>query len=145
MRIKDINIKEDATPGATTSGNIAILAGPALKNSRGIAYTGSPSTGSGKKAPTPWMPKQQKPTDNALDGDLLLADKQPNIIRRQIKEGSLYEYGENAIKHCVRIAKALGDDVSHCYPKKPKEDKPKKEDKKQESVPSPKKSDGDSE
>lgn len=62
---------EAATAGATSAGNVATLGmNPALSPGkvRGKkSYTGSPSTGSGTKAPPQPKPKAQKPTDNALN------------------------------------------------------------------------------
>ena len=117
---------EDAMAGATASGNIATVANPHVANPsrKSVAYTGKPGGPSGEGPVAQYVAKKQKPTDNALDGDaLLMSSKQPNILRRQIKEGSLYEYGTKTVERCVKIAQALGDDVSHCYPKKPKEEK----------------------
>ena len=69
MKIREIF--EDATAGATSSGNIATVANPHLSpgSARGKkSYTGSPGK-SGSKAPPQPKPKQQKPTDNALDSN----------------------------------------------------------------------------
>ena len=69
MRLYEIiNIKEQATAGATSSGNIATVVSPhiAIGKARGKkSYIGSPGK-SGTKAPNPPKPKKQKPTDNAL-------------------------------------------------------------------------------
>lgn len=69
MRIQEI--LEAATAGATSSGSIASLGQSphvVLGRSRGKkSYTGSPSTGSGTKAPAQPKPKKQTPKDNALD------------------------------------------------------------------------------
>lgn len=77
MRLKEFEIFEAATSGATTSGNIAVVVNPHVAHNN--------------KKPT----KKWKPTDNALDmkGEegMLLASKDPATIRRQIQEGSLYE------------------------------------------------------
>ncbi len=67
MRLREIF--EDATAGATSSGNIASVANPHISPgaARGKkSYTGTPGH-SGKKAPAQPSPKKQKPTDNALD------------------------------------------------------------------------------
>jgi len=53
MRAKEFMIKETASAGATSAGNIATVVNPAVANSK-------------KK------PKMQKPTDNALDMDVSL-------------------------------------------------------------------------
>ena len=69
MKIREIF--EDATAGATSSGNIATVVSPHLSpgSARGKkSYTGSPGK-SGSKAPPQPKPKQQKPTDNALDSN----------------------------------------------------------------------------
>jgi len=68
MKIHDI-IKEEATAGSTSAGNIASVDSP--HHSPGPArgkksYIGSPGK-SGTKAPPQPKPKAQKPTDNALD------------------------------------------------------------------------------
>ena len=93
MRLKEIYIKEEATAGATASGNIASIANPHVTNlsRKSVAYTGTPGV-SGKGPVKQYIAKKQKPTDNALDGDaLLMSNKEPQMIRRQIQEGSLYE------------------------------------------------------
>ena len=67
MKLKDI--LEQATAGATSSGNIASIANPHLSpgKARGKkSYVGSPGR-SGTKAPLQPKAKKQKPTDNALD------------------------------------------------------------------------------
>ena len=64
-----LKIKEQATAGATSSGNIATVVSPhiAIGKDRGKkSYIGSPGK-SGTKAPKVPRPKKQKPTDNALD------------------------------------------------------------------------------
>ena len=69
MKIREIF--EDATAGATSSGSIATVVSPHLSpgSARGKkSYTGSPGK-SGSKAPPQPKPKQQKPTDNALDSN----------------------------------------------------------------------------
>ena len=69
MKIREIF--EDATAGATSSGNIATVVNPHLSpgSARGKkSYTGSPGK-SGSKAPPQPKPKKQKPTDNALDSN----------------------------------------------------------------------------
>ena len=70
MRLYEIiNIKEQATAGATSSGNIATVVSPhiAIGKARGKkSYIGSPGK-SGTKAPNTPKPKKQKPTDNALN------------------------------------------------------------------------------
>ena len=93
MKLKEIHIKEEATAGATASGNIASIANPHVTNPsrKSVAYTGTPGV-SGKGPVKQYIAKKQKPTDNALDGDaLLMSNKEPQMIRRQIQEGSLYE------------------------------------------------------
>ena len=67
MRFKEI--LEQATAGATSSGNIATVVSPHIaigKDRTKKSFTGSPGK-SGTKAPKPPKPKKQKPTDNALD------------------------------------------------------------------------------
>ena len=94
MRLKELQIKEEATAGATASGNIAAVVNPHVANPsrKSVAYTGTPGV-SGKGPVAQYVAKKQKPTDNALDGDaLLMSSKEPQMIRRQIKEGSLYEW-----------------------------------------------------
>jgi hypothetical protein len=70
MRIYEIiSIKEQATAGATSSGNIAAVVSPHIaigKDKKKKSFTGSPGK-SGTKAPRVPRPKKQKPTDNALD------------------------------------------------------------------------------
>ena len=93
MKLKEIHIKEEATAGATASGNIDSIANPHVTNPsrKSVAYTGTPGV-SGKGPVKQYIAKKQKPTDNALDGDaLLMSNKEPQMIRRQIQEGSLYE------------------------------------------------------
>jgi len=61
--------QENATAGATSSGNIASVTSPHIaigKDRFKKSYTGSPGV-SGTKAPNVPKPKKQKPTDNALD------------------------------------------------------------------------------
>ena len=63
-------IKEQATAGATSAGNIASVVSPHIaigKDRFKKSYTGSPGR-SGTKAPNVPKPVKQKPTDNALDG-----------------------------------------------------------------------------
>jgi hypothetical protein len=69
MRISEI-IRENASAGATASGNIATVANPAVANpNRGKkSYIGDPRTGmSGTKSPPQYKAKKQKPSDNALN------------------------------------------------------------------------------
>ena len=76
MKISDI-IKEQATAGATSSGNIASIPNPHLSPgpARGKkSYIGSPGR-SGTKSPPQPKPKKQKPTDNALDSNVSLFGK----------------------------------------------------------------------
>lgn len=76
MRLKEFEIFEAATAGATSSGNIAAVVNPHVAHSK-------------------QKPKKVKPTDNALDMDVpLLSSKTPATIRRQIQEGSLYKNDE---------------------------------------------------
>jgi hypothetical protein len=69
-RLKSTKVKEAATSGATSAGNIASTGvNPALSPgpARGKkSYTGTPGH-SGTKAPPQPKPKKQKPTDNALN------------------------------------------------------------------------------
>ena len=70
MKLKDI--LEQATAGATSSGNIATVVNPHLSPGRARgkkSYIGTPGR-SGTKAPPQPKPKKQKPTDNALDQDV---------------------------------------------------------------------------
>ena len=93
MRLKELQITEAATAGATAAGNIASIANPHVTNPsrHSVAYTGTPGV-SGKGPVKQYVAKKQTPTDNALDGDeLLMSSKETQMIRRQIKEGSLYE------------------------------------------------------
>ena len=67
MRISEI--LEQATAGATASGNISTVVSPHIaigKDRTKKSFTGSPGK-SGTKAPKPPKPKKTKPTDNALD------------------------------------------------------------------------------
>ena len=69
MKINEIVIREQATAGATAAGNIASVVSPHIAIGRDRfkkSYTGTPGV-SGTKAPNVPKPKQQKPTDNALD------------------------------------------------------------------------------
>jgi hypothetical protein len=72
MRINEViaqKIKEQATAGATSSGNIASVVSPHIaigKDRFKKSYTGTPGR-SGTKAPNVPKAKPQKPTDNALD------------------------------------------------------------------------------
>jgi|TARA_R110001592_G_scaffold97925_2_gene280035 hypothetical protein len=73
MKINEVirhkKIGEQATPGATSAGNIATLNNPhvaAGPDRFKKSYTGTPGR-SGTKAPNVPIPKKQKPTDNALD------------------------------------------------------------------------------
>lgn len=71
MKISDI-IKEQATAGATSAGNIATVVNPHLSPgpARGKkSYTGTPGK-SGTKSPPQPKPKKQNPTDNALDSNV---------------------------------------------------------------------------
>lgn len=76
-------VKESATAGATSSGNIATVANPHISpgKARGkTSYTGSPGK-SGTKSPAQPKPKKQKPTDNALDMNVSLFGE-GNAIKR---------------------------------------------------------------
>jgi hypothetical protein len=67
--MKIAEIFEQATAGATSSGNIATVVNPHLSpgKARGKkSYIGMPGR-SGTKSPPQPKPKKQKPTDNALD------------------------------------------------------------------------------
>ena len=70
MRLSEITkLKEQATAGATSSGNIATVVSPHIaigKDRFKKSFTGSPGK-SGTKRPNVPKPKKQKPTDNALD------------------------------------------------------------------------------
>lgn len=71
MKIRDI--LESATAGATSAGNIASVANPHLSpgKSRGKkSYTGSPSTGSGTKAPPQPKVIQPKNSDGTAKNGL---------------------------------------------------------------------------
>jgi hypothetical protein len=66
MKIREL--LETAT--SMSSADIATIANPHISpgKARGkTSYTGSPTTGSGTKAPPQPKPKKVKPTDNALD------------------------------------------------------------------------------
>tara|TARA_Y100000310_G_C20515574_1_gene731014 strand:- start:84 stop:332 length:249 start_codon:yes stop_codon:yes gene_type:complete len=68
MRIFEI-IKEQATAGATSAGNIATVVSPHIaigKDRFKKSYHGSPGK-SGTKRPNVPKPKKQKPSDNALN------------------------------------------------------------------------------
>ena len=71
MKINEViaqKIKEQATAGATSAGNIATLSNPhvaAGPDRFKKSYTGSPGR-SGTKSPNVPKPKMQKPTDNAI-------------------------------------------------------------------------------
>ena len=94
LNVKEIHIKEEATAGATASGNIASIANPHVTNPsrNSVAYTGKPG-GPGGKGPVKQVKGGTYNTGkNALDMDVkLLSSKEPQMIRRQIQEGSLYE------------------------------------------------------
>ena len=72
MKINEViaqKIKEQATAGATSAGNIASVVSPHIaigKDRFKKSYTGTPGR-SGTKAPNVPKAKAQKPTDNALD------------------------------------------------------------------------------
>ena len=71
MKINEViaqKIKEQATAGATSAGNVATLNNPHMAAGPDRfkkSYTGSPGR-SGTKAPNVPKPKMQKPTDNAI-------------------------------------------------------------------------------
>lgn len=82
MKISEI-LKETATAGATSAGNIASVANPHISpgKARGqTSYTGSPGK-SGTKAPPQPKPKKQKPSDNALNMNVSLFGE-GNAIKR---------------------------------------------------------------
>lgn len=82
MKISEI-LKETATAGSTSAGNIATVANPHISpgKARGkTSYTGSPGK-SGTKAPPQPKPKKQKPTDNALNMNVSLFGE-GNAIKR---------------------------------------------------------------
>ena len=67
--MKMYEIFEQATAGATSSGNIASISNPHLSPGRARgkkSYIGTPGR-SGTKSPPQPKPKKLKPTDNALD------------------------------------------------------------------------------
>ena len=122
MRLKEFQIKEAATAGATASGNIATVVNPHVANPsrNSVAYTGKPGV-SGKGPVAQYVAKKQKPTDNALDGDaLLMSSKDPQMIRRQIQEGSLYEeqlleYTKSALcSRCKGMVEAGIETIENC-------------------------------
>jgi len=138
MRLKDFQIKEEATAGATASGNIASVVNPHVANPsrKSVAYTGTPGV-SGKGPVKQYVAKKQKPTDNALDGDaLLMSSKEPQMIRRQIKEGSLYEeqlteYTKSALcDRCMAMVEAGVEKAENCkkYCDSPKTPDPEAEE-----------------
>ena len=93
MRLKELQIKEAATAGATASGNIAAVVNPHVANPsrNSVAYTGTPGV-SGKGPVKQVKGGTYNTGKNALDGDkMLMSSKEPQMIRRHIKEGSLYE------------------------------------------------------
>tara|TARA_Y100001937_G_scaffold115505_1_gene166374 strand:+ start:1947 stop:2195 length:249 start_codon:yes stop_codon:yes gene_type:complete len=68
MKIHEI-VREQATAGATSSGNISTVVSPHIaigKDRFKKSFTGTPGK-SGTKAPKVPKIKKQKPTDNALD------------------------------------------------------------------------------
>ena len=68
MKIHEV-IREQATAGSTSSGNIATTVSPHIaigKDRFNKSFTGTPGK-SGTKAPRVPKIKKQKPTDNALD------------------------------------------------------------------------------
>ena len=70
-KVKEVfpKLRESATAGATSAGNIATVVSPhiSISKSRGKkSYIGSPGV-SGTKGPKQFTPKMQKPSDNALD------------------------------------------------------------------------------
>lgn len=68
MKIHEV-IREQATAGATSSGNIATTVSPHIaigKDRFKKSFTGTPGK-SGTKAPRVPKIKKQKPTDNALN------------------------------------------------------------------------------
>lgn len=82
MKISEI-LKETATAGATSAGNIATVVNPHISpgKARGkTSYTGSPGK-SGTKAPPQPKPKKQKPSDNALNMNVSLFGE-GNAIKR---------------------------------------------------------------
>ena len=114
MRLKELQIKEAATAGATASGNIAAVVNPHVANPsrKSVAYTGKPGGPSGEGPVAQYVAKKQKPTDNALDGDaLLMSSKEPQMIRRQIKEGSLYEERLDELLPALAVGAGLATGV----------------------------------
>ena len=125
MRLKEIHIKEEATAGATASGNIASIANPHVTNPsrNSVAYTGKPG-GPGGKGPVKQVKGGTYNTGkNALDMDVkLLSSKEPQMIRRQIQEGSLYEIGPLAYGIGAG-AVALGSGLVNLWKGKKKKEK----------------------
>ena len=81
MRLKDIQIKEDGTPGCTASGNIASIANPHVTNlsRNSVAYTGKPG-GPGGKGPVKQVKGGTYNTGkNALDMDVKLLSTKFNM------------------------------------------------------------------
>ena len=100
MRLKELQIKEDATAGATASGNIATVVNPHVANPsrKSVAYTGKPGV-SGKGPVKQAKGGTYNTGKNALDMDVkLLSSKEPQMLRRQIKEGSLYNRAAGLVK-----------------------------------------------
>jgi len=75
--MKIIELLEAATMGATSSGNIATVVNPGMTNKNPAA--GKPGK-MAKKGPPQWVPKKQKPTDNALNSNVGLMTGQ--VIKR---------------------------------------------------------------
>ena len=99
MRLKEIHIKEEATAGATASGNIATVVNPHVANPsrKSKAYTGTPGV-SGKGPVKQVKGGTYNTGKNALDMDVkLLSSKEPQMLRRQIQEGSLYMINEEQL------------------------------------------------
>ena len=63
------DVKEWATAGATAAGNVSggSVGHQMQRRAFNKSYTGSPTTGTGKKSPKQPKPKMQKPGTNALD------------------------------------------------------------------------------
>ena len=109
MRLKEIQIKEAATAGATAAGNIAAVVNPHVANPsrKSVAYTGTPGV-SGKGPVKQVKGGTYNTGKNALDMDVkLLSSKEPQMLRRQIQEGSLYKEQLNELWPAIAIGAGL--------------------------------------
>lgn len=72
MKISEL-VSESATAGATSVGSIGTGNGHQLQRKAfNKSYTGSMTSGTGKKSPKQPVMKRQKPGTNALDGNSLV-------------------------------------------------------------------------